>query len=221
MPSRVYVDSFLRPKTVEEAQKMIERAKSLGFSMIGVAMEDLKETQLKEIMNFAGQQGIELFRRVNIVSSSRQEMKRNINLSRRTCEIVSIQSRTREATLFAARDGRVDFVQLPPVSGQGVDKHVASVFRNMLEIVFSDLLEHDSRIEIVRPVMKIVKEATRHKVKTVVSSGSSDAYGMRSPISLAETLESLGASRWEAIQSVSEYPYSRVKLNRERMSRKM
>lgn len=217
LPRRLYVDSFLRAKTVDEACRMIERAKILGYSMIGVATEDFEEAQFKETAKFAREKGIDIFRRIDMVSDSKHEMIRKINHSRKNCEIVSILCRTREATLFAARDGRVDFVQLPLASEQRIDKHVASVFKNMLEIVFSDLLEHDSRIETFRPMMKIVHEANRYKVKTVMSSGASDIYGMRSPVSLAESLESLGASRPEAILSVSEYPYARVMLNRERM----
>jgi RNase P/RNase MRP subunit p30 len=213
---RRFLDLHLRPRDQGELEAMLMMASELGFGGVAVAYEDLLE-------DLEPPEGLEVISRIDLNPKTAGALKAALRRVRRLYEVVAVECRSKAVARQAARDHRVDVVYLPPDSGLWFDEAEARLSAQTgcaYEINLSEFLallgEGDARA--LRRVAEGVENAYRKDVDIVLSSGASTRLEMRDPRGLASTLTLLDVEYEEALEMVSENPWSIVQRNRRRLS---
>ena len=161
---------------------------------------------------------IEVFFRVDLNCSSRQELLKLLRRFRSSYDVVSVNCSNHALALVAARDRRVDVIFFDP-SKRNVwfDHSIANVLRAALEFNLSTMLTERGPIQ---KSMKEINIAKEHKVKIVLSSGSTSPLMIRTPSQLSAIGTILGLSKDQARDGAMKLPWLIVKQNVERRSHK-
>lgn len=207
--SREYVDFWVRlePGTAEQ---VVEKLMELGFK---VAVAELVEgVEYEGLREAAGERGLKLYRKLVLEPRRRRELLDALGANRGRYETVSVVCRTLEVALVAARDSRVDSLIIPPNHRYRIDKGVAALLRNNVEIPFNWFLEENKLRSALDNVLEIMRSLALRK-NVIVSSGASDPLGLRSPFQLASLLQVFGVERGKALDSVSSIPLEILRVN--------
>ena len=212
--ARKFIDLWIRPRE-EEAEELIKKLVELGYS--GAASEFEGEEEWEKLREVAERLGLKLYRKLIIEAKSRKELLRELRANRGRYEVISVICRNLETTLVAARDSRVDTLIIPPEHRYRIDKGVAVLLRNRVEIPFKWFLEKERREKFLTTALEIVRVLGR-KAGIIVSSCAENALELRGARQLASLLEVLGLDSEKALDSVSKEPCQIIETNLEKLS---
>lgn len=148
--------------------------------------------------------GITVHRKEYLEVESRTDLLSRLRRLERNV-LVCVKPLTREALMVAARDGRVGTVMV--YGGMAdVDRHVAQVFKNILEITVAEIIECFNDGRKWRSLMRIVKAADAVGIPTIISSGASCEEELLPPRQLGYILAALKGVDSPVLDSVSTIP---------------
>lgn len=208
---RRFVDLWVRLPAGEEGLKMLETLKWLGFSAAASEFQG-KGEEWGELKSKAEELGLGLYRKLVLEPGSRKELLRELRANRGRYEVISVLCKDLETALVAARDGRVDTILIPLPPGYRIDRGVAALLKNRVEIPFKWFLESEGREKFLRGALEVV-EVLGRKTGVVVSSAAQSALELRGPRQLAALPAVLGAGLEKALDSVSKEPWAIIEEN--------
>lgn len=212
--ARRFIDLWIRPRE-EEAEELIKKLVELGYS--GAATEFESGEEWERIKEIGEKLGLKLYRKLVLEVKSRKELLRELRANRGRYEVISVICRNLETTLVAARDSRVDTLIIPPEHRYRIDKGVAALLRNRVELPFRWFLEKERRERFLAATLEIVRVLGK-KVGIVVSSAAENALELRGARQLASLLEVLGLDSEKALDGVSKEPCRILETNLEKLS---
>lgn len=213
---RRFIDFWIRPKSIEEAAALIKCAKRLGFSGVVVELGEALPNEFNRLRSMAEEYGISIYRKLVIRPGGRRDLLKLLREHRGRFEVITVVCENIEVALVAARDSRVDTLIIPPKARFRLDRGVASLIRNRVELPFAHLLECEEAF--IETAMKII-EILGPRVEIVISSGASNELSLRGPRELASLLEVLGYVQERALDSVSKIPEKILQTNLLKLSR--
>jgi ribonuclease P/MRP protein subunit RPP1 len=207
---RDFVDLGLYPG--KDALNIIETAKQLGYSRVGLETNEKSST-------------IDLVSRVDLHPRNQNDLGKQLRRLRNKVEVIIVHGTTKSVSRQAAHDNRVDFMRFPLSGGkhlQYLDRQQAGLMRDSgagYEVCVRDLLVED-RFQLVKRIGIIKKSldiAMKHDLPVVASSGAQDMYGMRDPHGLASLLSLLGVDDETGLDMVSSIPNGVIAENRSKL----
>ncbi|MCD6092755.1 MAG: hypothetical protein J7J38_01915 [Candidatus Aenigmarchaeota archaeon] len=194
-----------------DAEKVIEYAKMLGFSGIAVTANPP-----------AHRDEIEIVPCILIKAENKEDMKNEIEKYRNKTELVMVYGGNYEINRAACEDGRVD-VLCSPERGRkdsGLD-HIcvrsASENNVAIEINFNEVLNSKNRSQSLSFLRRNIYLCNKYNAKIITTSGAKSIWEMRSPRELASLTNLLGLDIKSAIDSVSSVPEGIINTNREKI----
>ena len=212
---RKYVDFWINLTDEVDLSEMISEAKKLGFRSVVVSSVD--ESRLKEFKKLSEDFKIEIYRKLILEPEDRLTLLKNLRAYRGEYVVISVICSNLEVALTAARDSRVDSLILPPSKRFRIDKGVAALICNSIELPFKWFIDEASRREFIRVASEIVNYLSR-KTNIIVSSSASKPFELRSPHELASLLQVLGLDRGTALDAVSIIPGKIIETNLVKLS---
>lgn len=212
---RKYIDFWINLTDELDLSEMISEIKELGFKSVVVSSVD--ENRLEEFKKLSESFKIEVYRKLILEPENRLTLLKNLRAYRGEYEVISVICSNLEIALTAARDSRVDSLILPPNKRFRIDKGVAALISNSVELPFKWLIDETSRREFIRVANEIVNYLSK-KTSIIVSSGASKPFELRSPHELASLLQVLGLDRSSALDAVSIIPRKIIEANLVKLS---
>jgi RNase P/RNase MRP subunit p30 len=215
------IDLHVIPKVGDETscRQTGQLLRDAGYDAVALTVPTgVMKERLRELRNQFLDSNIEVFFRVDLNCSNRQELLKLLKRFRNSYDVISVNCSNHALALVAARDRRVDVIFFDP-SKRNVwfDHSIANVSHAALEFNLSTMLTEKGPIQ---KSMKEINIAKEHKVKIVLSSGSTSPLMIRTPSQLSAIGRILGLSRDQARDSVMKIPWLIVKQNVERRSNK-
>jgi len=217
-----FLDLHIIPKVDDESSctRTAQLLALSGYNAVGLTVPTgLLRGRLEILRDCFQDSGVEVFLRVDLTCSKREELLKLLRRFRPTFDIIGVKCTNHSLALVAARDRRVDLIFFDSATRNvWFDDSIANVSNATLELNLSTLLEMANHL-ILTKLMKDVRIARRHNVDMVLSSGATSPLLVRTPIQQAAIAEILGLSKQQAINGVSTIPSRLIKANVERRSR--
>ena len=213
---RDFIDLHLKPPR-DKAAEMLHRAVELGYRGVALVRDHPIPSQ--------GELDLDIVSRINLVPKNTGDLSNVLRLTRRRCEIIAVECRSKKVARQAAKDHRVDilnFTMPPSRNSTWFDRQeatLASDSRCALEFNVSHLFQLGP-IQLARTLSRMRVEfenAQSHGVPVVVSSGAESLIQMRDPRGLASILGLLGVEEENGLEAVSTNPWGIVNSNREKL----
>lgn len=203
------------------SRNIAELLRLAGYSAVGLTVPTgLLRDRLTSLRRFFEDEGIETLLRVDLSANSRVELLRLLRRFRNAYDIVAAKCTNQVVASVACRDRRVDVVFFEPSNFRVKFNHpLASLLRGSLEFNLMSTLLGETRSEIFLRVAKEAAIAQEHRSRVVLSSGSTSATMVRSPLQVSAMATAIGLSREQSCQGVSQTPLSIIRRNLERRSR--
>jgi len=217
-----FLDLHVVPRVDDESSWKLtaEMVALSGFSLIGLTVPTgLLSSRLDALRNCFQDSGIEVFVRVDLACSKRDDLLKLLRRFRSTFDIIGVRCTNHNSALVAARDRRVDLIFFDSAARHiWFDDSIANVSNAKLELNLSALCEAPNHLILSR-FMKDVTVARRHKVEVVLSSGATSPLLLRTPNQMVAIAEILGLNKQDAIDGLSAIPSSILTSNVERRSK--
>jgi len=207
---RSYVDFWINLDEEVDQSEMLSEIRKLGFRRVVVSSMD--KARLEEFKKLGESFGVEVYGKIVLVPEDRPALLKDLRSRRGEYEVVSVICNNLEVALTSARDSRVDTVIFPPGKKFRIDKGVAAVIKNSIELPFRWLVDETTRREFIRLAFEVVNHLFG-KTSIIVSSSASRPLELRSPFELSSLLEVLGLDRNVALDSVSTIPGRIIETN--------
>jgi len=213
---RRFIDLHLRPRSREELELMLGKALWLGYRGVAVAGDQPQG-------NLEVPEGLDVISRVDLKPRTAGALKASLRRVRTLYVVVAVECHSKAVARQAARDHRVDVVYFPPGSGLWFDDAEARLAAqsgcayeiNLIDL-FTLIAERNTRG--LRRVAEGIWNAYRRGVPVILSSGASEPLEMREPRGLASLLTLLDIEPEDAVEMISENPWSIVERNRGKLS---
>lgn len=212
---RKYVDFWINLIDGVDLFEMFSEIKKLGFKRVVASSMD--NARLEEFKKLGESFDVEVYGKVVLVPEDRLSLLKDLRTKRREYEVISVICNNLEVALTAARDSRVDTVIIPPGKKFRIDKGVAALIKNSIELPFKWFIDEATRREFIRLVIEVVNYLSR-KTSIIVSSSASRPLELRSPFELSSLLQVLGLDKSLALNSVSTIPGSIIESNLVKLS---
>jgi RNase P/RNase MRP subunit p30 len=209
---REFIDLSLRPKDETELEFMLQTAKTLGYSAVG--------------MEKTGLNLVDIIHRVDLHPWNQNDLSKQLRKLRHSTEVIVVHCGNKSVARHAAHDHRVDLVRYPVDRDTEkrlyIDRKQAGIMRDTgagFEVCIKDLLVDDRHL-LVKRVVAIKKSldiALKYGLPIVVSSGAEDRFSLRDPHGLAALMSLLGVDIEPALDMVSTNPTRLVTANREKL----
>ena len=209
---REFIDLSLRPKDATALELMLQTAKTLGYTAVG-----LEKT---------GPDVIDVVHRVDLHPRNQNDLGKQLRKLRHSTEVIAVHCGSKSVARQAAHDHRVDLVRLPvdldTKKRLYLDRRQAGMMRDSgagFEVCIKDFLVDDRHL-LAKRVVAIKKSldiAIKHGLPVVASSGAENRYGLRDPQGLASLMSLLGVDIEPALDMVSTNPMRLVTSNREKL----
>lgn len=217
-----FLDLHIIPKVDDESSctRTAQLLALSGYDAVGLTVPTgLLRGRLEILRECFQDSGVEVFLRVDLTCSKREELLKLLRRFRPAFDIIGVKCTNHSLALVAARDRRVDLIFFDSAARNvWFDDSIANVSNATLELNLSILFEMANHL-ILTKLMKDVRIARRHNLDMVLSSGATSPLLVRTPIQLAAIAEILGLSKQQAINGVSTIPSRLLKANVERRSR--
>lgn len=207
-----FVDLHLAPRIEDAAscRRMAELLKMSGYSAAGITVPTgaMREriTRLKSTFQDVG---IEAALRIDLSSPSRMELLRVLRRFRNAYDVVAVNCLNQRVATVACRDSRVDVVSFDPRNRNVRFTHpLANLLRGNLEFNLISSLLGEAKGEVLSRVMKQAFIANEHKLKVVLSSGSTTPEMIRGPSQISALAKAVGLSGTRSLEGVSATPGS-------------
>ena len=158
--------------------------------------------------------GIEVALRVDLSSPSRMELLRVLRRFRNAYDVVAVNCLNQRVATVACRDSRVDVVFFDSRNRNVRFTHpLANLLRGNLELNFISSLLGEAKGDVLSRLMKQASIANEHKLKVVLSSGSTSPEMVRSPSQISALAKAVGLSGTRSLDGVSATPCSIIERN--------
>ena len=212
---RKFVDLHIIPGA-SNVDSMLNQAVKLGFSAIGVSGTKPKVDNIDTVS------------RLDITPKNQEQLNNMLRNSRRKFEVISVICQNKNVARQAAKDNRVDIIKFPLDQNKRravwLDHHQANLMKESgcsYEIDIRDLLIHDASTmeNRLRRISRETHIASKADIPIIASSGAHKALEMREPKAIASILNLIEVDYEEALNMVSENPYSIIIKNRSKLSK--
>ncbi len=182
---------------------IIQRLKTLGYSHCAITgdhdgLEELRARADEIGVRVVGKNVFEAYSRGDVLNRVKERPRHTL---------VSIVPMTREALMVAVRDERVDTVIVHGEIAE-IDRHVIQVLQNPLELTLNTVLKVMGDVKAMRKIVSVCKTSIVRELPLVISSGASNATGLRKPRQLAYLAAALADTDGPCLETVSETPLS-------------
>lgn len=209
------MDLWVEPLNESNIHEIMSEAKSLGFEC--VALSYLDDAIFREAERVGKEVGVKVYRKIVLEPESRSDLLRDLKKHRGRCEVISVICGSLDVALTASRDGRVDTVIIPPDKRFRIDKGVASLIRNPVEIPFRWFLNRETRRDFIKVLLEIV-DYLASRTDIVVSSRASSRFELRGPREMATLLQAVGIDENRSLSAVSNVPIQIIERNLTKLS---
>jgi len=214
---RRFIDFWVRGQTFDQAFSLLKTLKNLGFSgAVFELSEDLSE-RFDELRSRAAELGINLYRKLVVKPEGRRDLLKTLRANRGKYEVVTVLCENLQTALVAARDSRVDSLIIPVRPRFRIDRGVASLIKNRVELPFKFFLEN--KLAFLETALNVIKFLGK-KVDIIVSSGAGEELDLRGPRELASLLQVLGHDQEKALDAVSKIPEKILEENLLKLSKR-
>jgi RNase P/RNase MRP subunit p30 len=224
-----FVDLHLRLNVNDPAgtMKMLRKAKSLGYGMVGVPLTtEIQADEISKVQTACDKVGVNFASRANLYPRSPDDLTRQLRRLRRKFEVICVVCESKAVARQAAKDRRVDLLSFPLLDFRKrfFDRAEAELARTglaALEIITKPLLVLESapRIRLLSYLRREVAIAKSFGVPVVVSSGVSQELLLRNLNEMAALSFLFGLDKVFALDACSKIPFGVVKRNREKLGR--
>lgn len=219
---RGFIDLHLQRSIsgVDELELMLRLAAEMGYCGVGVALEGAIPKQLR---NLCGELGLDLISRIDLRPRTARELRDGLRMVRRSFEVVAVYCRNKAVARQAAKDHRVDLLVFPSsiptrtrVWFDRQEANLASGASCAYEINSSYLLGTGPGAcsRLLSIIRSEIRNARRHDVPVVASSGSDSRLLMREPLGIAALLHLVDIGEEEGLDMISYIPRKMVEANR-------
>jgi RNase P/RNase MRP subunit p30 len=209
---REFVDLSLKPKDETGLDSMLQEAKALGYTAVG--------------MEKTGSDTIDVINRFDLYPRNQNELGKHLRKLRHRTEVIVVHCSSKSVARQAAHDRRVDLIRFPVDRDTKkrlyLDRRQAGMMRDTgagFEVSIKDLLVDDRHL-LAKRIVSIKKSldiAIKHGLPVVASSGAGDRYGLRDPPGIVALMGLLGVDSEHALDMVSTNPMRLVADNREKL----
>jgi len=214
---RRFIDFWIKGQSLDQALSLLKVLKKLGFSGAVLELQEELIEKFDELKLRANELGMSLYRKLVVKPEGRRDLLKTLRGNRGKFEVITVICENLETALVAARDSRVDSLIIPPRPRFRIDKGVASLIKNRVELPFKFFLE--DRQAFLETALNVIKFLGR-KVDLIISSGAEDEYDLRNPRELAALLQVLGYDQEKALDSVSKIPEQILEENMLKLSKR-
>jgi RNase P/RNase MRP subunit p30 len=224
---RKFADLHLCPslENFNSLEKMIGKSYELGYRLVGVPLPPrVQQEKVKFLKKICGDIGTDFVTRVDLTPKKPQELLRELRKLRRNFEIISVMCDSKPIARQAAKDRRVDLLSFPtdsrgrffdPAEAELASQASASLEIDMAPII---LMKGEPRIRLLSRLRREVETAEKFGVLTVISSGATDEYLLRTPHDYAAFASLFDLAEPLGLRALSQNPLAIVKRNREKLS---
>ena len=213
---RRFIDFWIKGQSLDQALSLLKVLKKLGFSGAVLELQEELIEKFDELKLRANELGISLYRKLIVKPEGRRDLLKTLRGNRGRFEVITVICENLETALVAARDSRVDSLIIPPRPRFRIDKGVASLIKNRVELPFKFFLEDKQAF--LETALNVIKFLGK-KVDLIISSGAEDEYDLRNPRELAALLQVLGYDQEKALDSVSKIPEQILEENMLKLSK--
>lgn len=214
---RKFVDLHVLPRVEDEksCRQTAELLRIAGYSIVGLTVPTgLLRERTSFLRRIFEEAGIETALRIDLSSGSRVELLRLLRRFRNFYDIIGVKCNNPSVATVACRDRRVDVVFFDPRNRKVRFNHpLANLLRGAFEFNLLSTLLKETDSGIFSTITKQTAIAREHKVKVVLSSGSTTPGMVRSPSQLAALGSTLGLTEEQSTEGVSSTPLSIVTRN--------
>ena len=209
-----FYDINVRIESLKELDEVIEMAKKLGYSGIGLVENYANLDQFKKIKDMARSvKEIKIFPGIEIEANGVRELKRMVYKARKFSNFIIVSGGEYKINRAAVEDSRVSMLSHPEYkrSDSGMDHIIAKLAaeKNVaIEINFHEILETFRKVRsfVLNHMKMNVELAQKYGAPIVITSGAKGKWEMRDPRELAAIGQILGMNLEDSMKSVSEIP---------------
>ena len=217
-----FVDLHVAPRLDDdkECRRMAELLRIAGYSQVGLTIPSgLLRERIRLLKDIFHEIGIDVALRIDLNSGSRMELLRLLRRFRSSYDIVAVRCANARVATVACRDSRVDVVYFDPWNRNFRLNHaLANLLRGALEFNLTSTLLKDHGEPVYSAFMKQSAIAKEHRIKVVLSSGSTTPEMVRSPSQITALARTIGLSEQQSLAGVSQTPMSIIQRNAGRRS---
>lgn len=197
-----------------------EMLRLAGYSTIGLTVPTgLLQERVSSLRRTFREAGIETALRIDLTSPSRADLLRLLRRFRNSYDIIAVKCVNQAVATVACRDRRVDVVFFDPRNHKVRFNHsLANLLRGAVEFNLIATFLKAVNGEVFARTAKEVAVAQEHKVRIVLSSGSTSPEIIRAPSQIAAVASTMGLSKEQSLAGVSETPWSIILRNSKRRS---
>lgn len=193
-----FVDLSIRPKSVDDLERILEAAPLFGVEGFGVECTTLEGGPAgggcPDALQAASRQGLKLYPRFTVPASTRREARRGIEAAPRD-SLVVVEARSLDALRYAGVNKRVDVIRpAPGLEARAADSSQARLFEERgwgaIEYPVSRLL--GKSVTAWRRFIAMTRMAFSHGIPLVLVSDARDPLGLWHPASLHGLLAAAG-----------------------------
>jgi len=206
--TKYYCELYIKPNTLESGWKIIELLVKLNYRIICIEASNELYTKLRDK---AKEWGVKTCRRITLKTTSDSETKRKLKAIRVKYDIVSVQPLGLSAARLAARDTRVDLIQLTCSSQRYIDRTELEMIKKnnkILEIPLKELRNNISNVLFLSKIRKVLRVVERHDINIAISSAAETDTDVWHPLHIASLLVLFGLSNTKALLTVTNTPCS-------------
>lgn len=207
-----FYDLNIQMENLEDMDKIVETAKRLGYSGIGLVEKYANLDRFKKIEEKAKSvKDLKVILGIEVEVDGVKELKRAVMKAKKYSNFVVVYGGEYKINRAAAEDSHVSVLSHPEYkrSDSGVDHIIAKFAAEngvAIEINFHEVLETFRKIRsFVLGHMRLnVELARKYGTPVIITSGARSKWDMRDPRELAAIGQVLGMSLEESMSSVSE-----------------
>jgi RNase P/RNase MRP subunit p30 len=219
---RTFVDINIKPPLENKSmqEKMAHLAYQLGLGTVCLRfMQNATSNEIKSSVKIFRSVGLDVAIGLDIFANSRKQLLKQLNMSRRLFEILAVNCRDVKTAMVAARDRRVDLISLEGIKSIRTKQSIIKSCRTNIEFVLKRILSSErTSFEQINYFSREIELANRYKVNFVISSGAKEILLLRAPRDIAALANTLGLTKEQSLDSVSNIPLQIIRDNRNQLS---
>jgi RNase P/RNase MRP subunit p30 len=218
----------LNVKDAAATLRMINKAATLGYSLIAVSLKPETPTEdIAKLRAICNEAKMDFASRIDLRPRTHNELLQQLRRLRRKFEVVCVACDNKAVARQAAKDRRVDLLNFPSVDFRRrfFDRAEAELSCNSLAALEIDVkpllvLEGSARVRLLSSLLREAAIASKFHVPIVLSSGVSEERFLRKPREMAALAFLFGLDEGSALEAVSQNPKAIVERNREKLGSK-
>ena len=201
---------------------MANLAHEVGLSNVCLRFkQNTASNEIKSSVKIFSGVGLDVAIGLDIFANSRKQLLKQLSLSRRLFEILAVNCKDVKTAMVAARDRRVDLISLEGIKSFRTKQSIIKSCSTNIEFELMRVLTPSMRtnLEQINCFSREIELANRYKVNIILSSGAKGVLSLRAPRDIAALANTLGLSREDSLDSVSNIPLQIIRDNRNKLSK--